>query len=327
MNIIYTCDNNFVWIMGISMISLFENNMTNHNLHVYLLGDNISTENKSILDNIAKTYNRKFTLIDVPDLNIPSILTSKRWPKSAFTRMFSGDLMPKECKRALYLDCDTIVKGSLEDLESYNMEDYAIFGVKDCVSSLYKQKIGIKDTNCYINAGVLLMNLEKMRSLNIREMMSNFIKEYASNINYADQDILNGMFSGNFGVLQPNYDVMTLTCAYTYKQICQIRKPSYYYSKEEIEFSNKYPIIVHYTTCMNNIRPWHKNSNHPYAADFDYYMQKSPWKDKEKGIANFNGIDQIILKLVLALPNNISFRVIGFIHGVIRPFIIKLKGK
>ena len=78
MNIVYTCDNNFVWIMGISMISLFENNRECNNIHVYLLGDGISEDNRQTLSDIASKYYRTFTLINVPDLNIPEKLSSAR---------------------------------------------------------------------------------------------------------------------------------------------------------------------------------------------------------------------------------------------------------
>lgn len=38
MNVMYTCDDNYVWLMGISTISLFENNKTIEDLQVYLWG-------------------------------------------------------------------------------------------------------------------------------------------------------------------------------------------------------------------------------------------------------------------------------------------------
>ncbi len=49
MNVMYTCDNNYVWLMGISMISLFESNRDIANLKVYLIGNEISQSNKDKL--------------------------------------------------------------------------------------------------------------------------------------------------------------------------------------------------------------------------------------------------------------------------------------
>lgn len=76
MNVMYTCDNNYVWLMGISMISLFESNRDIANLKVYLIGNEISQSNKDKLSDIANKYDREIEIIDTPELNIPSSLTS-----------------------------------------------------------------------------------------------------------------------------------------------------------------------------------------------------------------------------------------------------------
>ena len=327
MNVVYTCDNNFVWIMGISMISLFENNKDIENLKVWLLGDNVSPENKQILKQLAVKYDREFTLVDVPDLHIPENMTSERWPKSAFTRMFSGELMPKDETKILYLDCDIIINGSIKSLEVWDTGNYAVTSVKDCVSRLYKKKLGIETKDNYVNAGVLLMNLDIMRRLNIRKMMAEFIDSHKGLINYADQDILNGMFQGKFGILPPEYDVMTQMCAYTYKQIQLYRRPSYYYSKEQVEYAQKNPIIIHYTTCMLNIRPWCKYSEHPFREEFEKYLAMSPWAEREKGKAKFDRMEHKIIRMILALPSFVSFWLIGILHAELRPLLLIIKAK
>lgn len=327
MIVVYTCDDNFVWIMGISMISLFENNRDMGNLEVYLLGDHVSDTNKDVLLGIANKYGRTCSFVDVPDLKIPTSLTSNRWPKSAFTRMFSGELMPKEIHKILYLDCDIIVKGSIAELENLDTQGYAVSAVKDCVSKQYKKKIGISEEGSYVNAGVLLMDLDRMRQLDVRQMMSHFVDTHQGLISYADQDILNGMFKGKFGIMPPEYDVMTQMCAYTYEQILQYRCPSAYYSKEEVEYAQQNPIIIHYTTCMLNIRPWCKESKHPWASEFDKYQAISPWANKPKAIAKFDKMEHKIIRSIFTLPDFISYRLIGFLHATIRPMVIMLKAK
>ncbi len=327
MTIVYTCDNNFVWIMGVSMVSLFENNRDMEHLDVYLLGDNVSEANVQTLQSLAEPYGRKVVVINVPDLKIPKSLVMGRWPKSAFTRMFSGVLMPKEINRILYLDCDTIVTGSIKGLDDFHMGEYAIASVKDCVSSLYKKKIGVDKDDHYVNAGVLLMNLEKMRELGISNMMDDFIRKYRRLINYADQDVLNGMFKGKFGIIPPEYDVMTQMCAYTYSQILQYRRPSNYYSQSEIENAQQHPIIIHYTTCMLNIRPWCENSKHPFRSEFEKYQAMTPWADRKKNKTSFKGLENQFLRAVLALPSCVSYRIIGYTHAILRPLYIMMKVK
>ena len=53
MNVMYASDDNYAWLMGISMISLFENNRGSLEINVYLFGDNLSEENQSVMTSIA----------------------------------------------------------------------------------------------------------------------------------------------------------------------------------------------------------------------------------------------------------------------------------
>lgn len=304
------------------MISLFENNKDCEEIHVYLLGDAINEKNRRLLCGIADKYKRQFSLINVPDLNIPNNLSSSRWPKSAFTRMFAGELMPVEIEKVIYLDCDTIVCNSIEGLYSYPTENYAVSGVKDCVSRAYKDKIGIVKNGSYINAGVLLLDLVKLRRLDIRKMIADFVRNYESSISYADQDILNGIFRGVFGIVPPQYDLMTLVNSYHYDELQQIRHPDNYYTEEEIKYSKKHPKIIHFTTCMLHVRPWCVGSLHSYAWMFDKYKGMSPWACMPKTEAYFLTREYKIIKCIQTLPKFLANWLIGVIHAYLRPYCI-----
>lgn len=326
MNVLYTCDNNYVWIMGISMISLFENNKEMNQIVVYLLGDNVSQKNKDTLKDIANKYNRKCVIVDIPELNIPDVLCSQRWPKSAFSRLYAGELLPDNVEKVLYLDCDTIVKNSIRELWNVDNSDFVISGVKDCISRQYRKNIGIPDTAAYINAGVLLMNLNLLRKTNISKRIDSFLNKYQKFIHYADQDVLNGIFKGNFGILNSEYDLMTLVCTYSYNEIIKLRNPSNYYSKIEIEKAKENTKIIHYTTCMLSVRPWFENSEHPYANDFLKYMKLSPWKEKNLlKESNKKSKKNEVLRVVFKMPKGIRYSLIGLVHSKLFPYYIKIK--
>lgn len=44
MNVIYASDENYAWLMGISMLSLFENHRDRREITVWLFADNVSAE-------------------------------------------------------------------------------------------------------------------------------------------------------------------------------------------------------------------------------------------------------------------------------------------
>lgn len=327
MNIMYASDDNYAWLMGISMISLFENNKASKEVNVFLFGDKLSRENEKILAGIAEKYGRKFTHIDVEKVTIPDYIMSERYPKSTYSRLFAYDLLPSNVKKLIYLDCDIIVSGSLEDMFNRDVEGKAFLAVKDCVSKAYKRKIGLTPSDTYINAGVLLMNLDRLREIPIAERMKKFVDKYSTAMSYADQEIVNSIFKGDFGILPPEYDVMTMESEYSFKQLCQVRHPHHYYSRNEIEYAKANPKIIHYTTCMLNVRPWFKNSKHSLAWQFDKYMALSPWKNKEKKEMHFTDKKYKTMKAVEKFPDWLKYPLLGLLHSYLRPYYMLVKTK
>ena len=327
MDILYTCDNNYVWLMGTSMLSLFENNKNLSNITVYLLGENISKENKTLLENIANEYKRKCIVIDMPEIYIPDNLVSARWPKSAFSRLYAGEILPDELDRILYLDCDTIISGSISDLEKLDIADKYIFGVKDCIGKLYKKNIGLSVNDIYINAGVLLMNLDKLRKLSLGNLIDEYLKTYFPFINYADQDVLNGILIGKIGVLSPKYDVMTIDFAHSYDEIKRLRRPKNFYSEAELSEAVLTPVVIHYTTNMKVIRPWYENSDHPQKEEFRRYWENSPWKNSKLEQMLFKSKEAKLISLIEKLPRKMSCTVLGILHSVLRPLYIRAKAR
>lgn len=327
MNILYTCDNNYVWLMGVSVISLFENNRDVVDITVYLLGENISEENKCILYNISAKYDRKIVVTDVSKLKIPDSLVSDRWPMSAFTRLYAGDLLPIGVEKVLYLDCDTIIEGSISILENIEMKENIFMGVKDCVAKRYKRNIGISDYGVYLNAGVLLIDLNKLRKIDIKYVIDAYMNTYIRYISFADQDMLNGIFNKKVGVLDSKFNVMTIDVEHSYEEIIKLRKPTNFYTKKELENAIKNPVIIHYTTNMLVVRPWHINTNHPLSKLFVKYKQLSPWRDKSNGVMKFTSKESIIIKTINILPSSISLIILGLIHAEIKPFLKSIKAK
>lgn len=327
MNVLYTCDDNYVWIMGISVISLFENNRHIRDLSVILLGECISDYNKSVLENIANKYKRKIHIFDVPGFDIPSALMSTRWPLSAFTRLFSGQLLPDSMKKVLYLDCDTIIRGNIDTLDCLKFDGNILLGVKDCISGKYKENIGLNKKSIYINAGVILFDLVELRKIDVSRAIEIYLNKYLKAINYADQDILNGIFKGKIGELEPVYDVMTINAVYSYEEILQLRRPTNFYSKKELSKAVQNPVIIHYTTNMLVVRPWFLNDNHPLSEEFRKYMDISPWRKKNMELLIFDSREAKIITLINKLPKCMAYRILGLIHSELKPIYIRMKAR
>lgn len=308
------------------MLSLFENNRNLKDITVYLLGTDISEHNKDTLYSIAHGYNRDCQIIEMPNIDIPKSLITARWPQSAFNRLYAANILPDTIDKVLYLDCDTLILGQLSELSEMDLEEYFIYGVKDCIGASYKKNVGLSREKPYINAGVLYLNLHKLRKVDISHKIKKFLERFGKRIHYADQDLLNGMFNGEFGVLPAEYDVMTLEYMYCYHDILKLRHPVNYYSKKEIEYAVSNPKIVHFTTCMLNIRPWYESSNHPLTAEFLKYKNMSPWKENALLVETKKKSSKVnTLKMLQNLPHGIETTLLGLIHSIFYPKAIWIK--
>ncbi len=103
--------------------------------------------------------------------------------------------------------------------------------------------------------------------------------------------------------------------------------PDNYFSEEEIKECKNNLKIIHFTTCMLNIRPWCEGSKHSYAWMFDKYKAMSPWADKQRTKANFDAGEYKVIKSILSLPSAVAYRLLGLIHAYIRPILILVKAK
>ena len=234
-------------------------------------------------------------------------------------------ILPPDVDRILYLDCDTIITGDISELENVEFNGNIAMGVKDCISGTYKKNVGLDTDSPYINAGVILFDMDALRKVNINAEIENYMQKYEKLINYADQDILNGMFKEKIGELNPRYDVMTIDAVHTYEEIQQLRRPTNFYGKEELQKAVKAPAIIHYTTNMLVIRPWFSNTDHPFAGEFKKYMDMSTWKNRELKEMVFDSKVAKVISLIMKLPKKLAYNALGLIHAELKPKYISMR--
>lgn len=327
MNIVYASDNNFAEMLGISMISLFENNRECSKIDVYILDDKINEDNKAKLLSVAEKYNRKIFFIDVHHL-LNSAMKQQRGSLSTFSRLYITQLIPKEVDKVLYLDCDMIILHSLEELYNTNMDEFYSVGVNDCLSDAHLKLIGLNSDNCYFNAGVLLINLSLWNSDDITDKFEKFSECFKGNVPYADQGIINGVLSKKSKNVDLKYNCYTALFDFSYKDLMTFRKPSKYYSEAEVNEAKSHPAIVHFTTSFLSLRPWVEGCRHPYVGKWLKYKTMSPWADVPLRRDDRSGKKKLAVRIYRALPNGLAVGIAGMLHSKVVPMLtIKRKWK
>ena len=327
MDVLYTCDNNYVWQMGISMVSLFENNTNEKEITIYHIGSNISDENKDKLNEIIKKYNRKIVFCDISDLDLPSSLQANgRWPLICYARLYAYRII-LNVDRLLYLDCDTIILSDLHELFTDTYSDKIIYGAKDFIGSNYKKLIGMPVKAPNINGGVLLFNLKKYGKIHPAERIDRFVKKFGKRISYADQDVVNGTFWRKFGYLDASYDIMSIMRCFEYKEIVLLKHPKACYTESEVKDALNNPRIIHFTGNYRFTRPWIEASNHPYKIYFDKYKKNSPWKDMKEIDQNSEKGEIALARRIRTLPSWVSCNILGLLYCYVRPLSIWIRSK
>ena len=194
MNIVYTVDNKFVPQLATGICSICENNKE-EDVCFYVVSKGITDDNKDALTRYVEKYGKKICIIELSNVKdyIDFDFDTSSWNDIVLARLFFDRLLPNDVDKIIYLDGDTMVRGSLHDLWSIDLSNYVIgAAVEPTANSERKKAISLELTKPYYNAGVLLINMEKWKEMNAGKIVLNFYKEHQGRLFANDQCAING---------------------------------------------------------------------------------------------------------------------------------------
>ena len=156
-----------------------------------------------------------------------------------------------DINKVIYLDCDVVVENSLVELFNTNLENNIIAGVLDARVH-HKRKWRKKK---YINAGMILFDLDKIRKENIEDQFLEYTKSNLHSIQTGDQDIINFVLKDRIKIVDGLWNVQVSSFA------------------SRSNFTNK-PNIIHY---ISNDKPWIFGSCTHFKEKYFKYLQLTPW--------------------------------------------------
>lgn len=152
----------------------------------------------SIRANLSRDFpNMEFTLLTAPPGLFDGFPVTDRYPKEIYYRLAAPLLLPHDLDRVLYLDADTLVinpLGSLYDVDFEGNLYAACTHTRGFLTKLNRARLKSEKAVCYINSGVLLMNLPLLRLVLDLEQMGRFVRERKLPLVLPDQDILTALY-------------------------------------------------------------------------------------------------------------------------------------
>ena len=211
-NVLYCFDSKFWRMAAVSMESLLATANENTSVKFYcMVAPN--TDGREQIENIIKSHRggsglvwREIKASENPFQNYEYA----RWSPVIFYRCIAHRFFT-DIDKILYLDSDILVCRDLTELFDTDLNDYVLGGVRDMApvnDRFHPQGIIVKkfaekylNNGPYINSGVLLLNLEKMRE------NENLLFETKIPLFYPDQDLINAAFVGKIKILPLKYNL------------------------------------------------------------------------------------------------------------------------
>lgn len=248
--VVWGLDEKYLLPAFVVMHSILKNSNRQYQFYI-ITADDIMKQVKEYVALLKKEYNN-FN-VDVKLINGELFKDIKIYNKylsiSTYFRLLISNLIT-EYEKCIYLDCDVLINGDLAEFFDFDLEDDYIAGVKDCHiiqdtprEREHEKVLGIPSRDKYINAGVLLLNLKKVRKDNL---VHKFFAQMSKENWYEDQDVLNICCYPYIKTLPLKYNLFHFYCGNNIKLLYNLD-----YKKQDFDF--KEPLVIH----MGGIwKPW-----------------------------------------------------------------------
>lgn len=170
--------------------------------------------------------------------------------------------------KVLYLDCDIIVRGSLQELWNMVLEDCYVAAVENVMESRHASRARELGLETYFNSGVLLFNLAMLRHDGKAGEIVQYGREHQAELMWPDQDALNICLASGRKTLHPRWNFQS--------SLIYFPQAKLHFSSEELYEAENDPMIVHFEGGLV-VKPWHRLSKHPYRDEYLECRAQTPW--------------------------------------------------
>lgn len=249
--IVFACDIQYVAPTYVAISSALQNKFETTHYHVYILcPKKFDGVEGDLFEKLSIEYNTPITIVEMGNKYESAKMKIEHITTPTYYRLSLPELLKDE-EKCIYLDSDIIVRGDLQSLFDIQLGDCYLGGVlsegiqedRIYARELCK-RIGLKNVSTYINAGVLLLNLELLRKDKMVERWNELVpKSFPAQ----DQDILNLTCFGRIRIIKLKYNAMTKCRAIINGGKTRV------YKSDEVREAIFAPVIVHYADIA---KPW-----------------------------------------------------------------------
>ena len=273
--IVFSTDDNYIAFLDVAITSLIENASKSYKYRIIVLNTGLDSTN---VEMVKRNERHGFT-IDFVDISedlkfIKSNLKNVyHFSLVTYYRLFIASLFPQYDK-IIYLDCDLVVNGDISELYHTNLDDNILAA---CPEEFVQNTPDFRDyaeyalgvnPDRYVNAGVLVINLEAFRKNEIEQKFIRLITEYDFDLLDPDQAYLNYLCFGKIHILPNGWNKEPIPIS------CEGEKNIVHYAL--------YKKPWQYDDVLDGDYFWHYASHSPFYEAILH--KKAEFTNKEKAI-------------------------------------------
>lgn len=215
-----TSDENYVIPLAACVRSVFDNATADADVDVSVLSCGISAGSRALLRSSWGADADRVTWLEIDEARLSHLPTkskaSRHLTPATYARLLLPDVLPRDSRRVLFLDTDSVTTGSLLELWQSSLDGLPFAAVRDPYTPVLSSRHGVRawrelglDPQApYFNAGVILMDVDQWRDERISERALQYVVERQDEILLADQEGMNVVANGRFVALDPKWNVM-----------------------------------------------------------------------------------------------------------------------
>ena len=224
--VVFITDAKFVFAFGVALTSMLINAKSGTFYEIYLIHspDVSMNDLNKITDTVTKYKNASITFVNMGEefANAPTICD--RITNASYYKLSIANLLPN-LDKVVYVDVDTVIRQDLSEMFDIDISDYYVGGVLGLYHYFQARhlmkNLNIPTMNDYINAGVMVMNLKKIRDDKMDKKLKSFV-----GILTDDQDIINKVFYGKIKLIHPKWNLTLISLRNWVGGRCSLSKGS-----------------------------------------------------------------------------------------------------
>jgi lipopolysaccharide biosynthesis glycosyltransferase len=249
-------------------------------LEFYVLDMGIAAANRTALEASFRRANVEVIWLTNAQQAVAELPTYGWFTTAAYARLLIPDVLPQNVDRALYLDCDLVVRRCVGELYDSDLTGCVARAVPDMGAAYVACpwgvggwfELGLKPSDFNFNTGVMLMDLAAWRQDKIGQGAIEYAREYAQRgrehpLN-VDQESLNATAGRRMQPVDPRWNQQ----GELFQTACAAVLP---YPSELIDKVRKDPWVIHYSTGG---KPWKSGCSHPWLSEWFSNLDQTEFK-------------------------------------------------